>query len=172
MSERLATMDVAAIYVTTLQRTHQTAAPLAARLDLQPRVEADLREVYLGEWEGGLFRLRVREWHPLAKEMFATGRWDVIPGAEPQDHLYARIRAALNRIAAAHPNERVVVVTHGGVIGTIVSLATGSHPFAFVGADNCSITHVVMASERWIIRRFNDTGHLPTDLDAPPEPLI
>ena len=42
-----------AIYVTTLRRTHETAAPLAARLGITPIEEPDLREVFLGEWEGG-----------------------------------------------------------------------------------------------------------------------
>ncbi|MBA3303421.1 MAG: histidine phosphatase family protein, partial [Acidimicrobiia bacterium] len=51
VADRLAGQDVDAIYVTTLRRTVETAAPLAARLGLEPRVEADLREVHLGEWE-------------------------------------------------------------------------------------------------------------------------
>jgi 2,3-bisphosphoglycerate-dependent phosphoglycerate mutase len=51
-----------------------------------------------------------------------------------------------------------------------VSMATGARPFAFVGADNASLTHLVV-TDQWIIRRFNDTGHLGTDLDRPPQPL-
>ena len=50
VGERLARLPIDAIYVTTLRRTHQTAAPLAARLGLRPMVEPDLREVHLGEW--------------------------------------------------------------------------------------------------------------------------
>ena len=49
--ERLKTEPISAIYVTTMQRTHQTAAPLAAHLGLVPAVEADLRAEDL---EGGL----------------------------------------------------------------------------------------------------------------------
>src|SRR5215471_19988455 len=51
IATRLAAAGVDAIYVTTLRRTAQTAAPLASRLGLVPRVEAGLREVGLGEWE-------------------------------------------------------------------------------------------------------------------------
>jgi 2,3-bisphosphoglycerate-dependent phosphoglycerate mutase len=97
--------------------------------------------------------------------MFTDERWDVIPGAEPAEAFRSRVRDGIMRIAAAHVDERVIVVTHGGVIGTVMALATGSRPFAFVGADNASITHLVIADDRWIVRRFNDTGHLSTDLD-------
>jgi probable phosphoglycerate mutase len=168
---RLKGEDVAAIYVTTLRRTAETAAPLAEALGVTPRVEPGLAEVYLGEWEGAAFRHHTRAGHPLAAQMFVEGRWDVIPGAEPAEAFHERVRAGIGRIAAAHPDERVVVVTHGGVIGTLISLATGAHPFAFVGASNASISHIVVAGDRWIVRRFNDTGHLGTDLDRPAEPL-
>ncbi|MFP5327003.1 MAG: histidine phosphatase family protein, partial [Acidimicrobiia bacterium] len=116
--------EIAAIYVTTLQRTHQTAAPLARALQIEPQVERDLREVNLGEWEGGgLFRKHVSEGHPIALEMARTGRWDVIPGAEPAAELEARVRAAISRIADRHPDQTVVVVAHGGVIGQVMALA-------------------------------------------------
>ena len=69
VGDRLASHPIDAIYVTTLRRTAQTAAPLAAELGLTPAVEADLREVHLGEWEGELFRQRVAEGHPIAVRM-------------------------------------------------------------------------------------------------------
>jgi 2,3-bisphosphoglycerate-dependent phosphoglycerate mutase len=163
---------IAAIYVTTLQRTHQTAAPLARRLGMDVRVEPDLREVHLGEWEGGAFRRHVAEGHPLAKQMWEEQRWDVIPGAEPAERFAARVRDGIGRIAAAHPDQTVVVVVHGGVIGQAVSLASGSATFAFVGSDNGSITHLVVDGDRWIVRRFNDTAHLGPGYTVEPEPLL
>ena len=51
VGEALKSENIAAIYVTSLQRTVQTAAPLAAHLGLETRLEVDLREVLLGEWE-------------------------------------------------------------------------------------------------------------------------
>jgi probable phosphoglycerate mutase len=46
------------------------------------------------------------------------------------------------------------------VIGQALALASGSRPFAFVGADNASISRLVIADDRWIVRGFNDTAHL------------
>jgi len=157
---RLAAAGVDAVYVSNLRRTEQTAAPLAERLGLQMRVEADLREVYLGEWEGGLFRKMVAEGHPVALRMAAEERWDVIPGAEPSAELAARVRGAIERLAAAHQGERVAAFTHGGVIGQALALASGSRPFAFLGAENTSISRLVVSGDRWIVRGFNDTAHL------------
>jgi 2,3-bisphosphoglycerate-dependent phosphoglycerate mutase len=162
---------ISAIYVTSLQRTQQTAAPLAAKVGLTPRIEPDLREVGLGDWEDGEFRKRIAEGDPIAVRMFVEQRWDVIPGAEPAAEFAARVRTSINRVAAAHPDETVVVVTHGGVIGQILADASGSRGFAFTGADNASISHLVVAGERWIIRRYNDTTHLSPTFSSAPEPL-
>ena len=157
---RLASERIDALYVTTLRRTHQTAAPLARRTGLEPVVERDLREVHLGEWEGGVFRQKVSEADPVAVEMFERESWGVIPGAEADESFAARVRGAVMRIAAAHADQRVVVVTHGGVIGSVLQQASKSRGFAFANADNASISQVVVVGERWIVRRFNDTAHL------------
>jgi probable phosphoglycerate mutase len=171
VAERLSAERFDAIYVTSLRRTAQTAAPLAQRLGLTPRVEAGLREVYLGEWEGGLFRIMVAERHPVARRMLAEERWDVIPGAEPAAALAARVREAIERLAAAHPGGRLAVFTHGGVIGQVLALASGSRAFAFIGSDNGSISHVVVTGQDWTIRRFNDTAHLDSAFTRASVPL-
>ena len=160
LARRLASERIDAIYVTPLVRTQETAAPLATATGLSPVVEPDLREVHVGEWEAGLFRQRVRERDPIAIEMFERERWDAIPGAESNESIAARVRAAIDRIAAAHPDGRVVAVAHAGVIGTALSIAAGATPFAFVGGENASISVLVVAGSRWSVRRFNDTAHL------------
>src|SRR6478752_3485281 len=130
---RLGTVEIDAIYVTTLQRTHQTAAPLAARLGLEPAVEAELREVHLGEWEGGVFRVMAAQGHPALARMATSEDWGVIPGGETSQDLRARVRAGIERIHARHPGQRVVAVSHGGAIGAVIAEASGASTFAFAG---------------------------------------
>jgi probable phosphoglycerate mutase len=168
---RLAGERIDAIYVTSLRRTAQTADPLARRLAITPRIEPDLREVFLGEWEGGLLRQKVIERDPIAVQMSAEQRWEVIPGAESSTTLARRVRAAIERIAAGHPDERVVAFAHGGTIAEVLAQAAHSDPFAFSGADNASISHLVVTEERWTIRRFNDTAHLGAGLSTQAAPL-
>ncbi|MGH3436563.1 MAG: histidine phosphatase family protein [Sciscionella sp.] len=171
IADRLGGENLDAIYVTPLRRTAQTAAPLCARLGITPVVEPELREVHLGEWEGGVYRKMVVENHPAVQRMHSEQRWDVIPGAEPAQHLQARVRNALLRLAAAHAGQRLAVFTHGGVIGQAFALAGESRPFAFLGADNGSISQLVIAETTWVIRRFNDTAHLDPTFSIAAAPL-
>jgi len=157
---RLARQDIGAIYTSPLRRCVETAEPLARALGITPRVEPDLREVFMGEWEGGLYRKKFAEQDPLALRMLAEQRWDVIPGAEPAGEFSQRVRSVLTRIAAAHVGERMAVFTHAGVIGEALAQASGAEPFAFIGPNNASISQLVVTPDRWVVRRFNDASHL------------
>ena len=80
--------------------------------------------------------------------------------------LNARLTGALDRIHERHPDELVVAVVHGGVIAHILAHATGAQPFAFNGADNGSISHIILIGERIVVRRFNDSSHLTTAIQT------
>ena len=157
---RLSRAPIEALYVTTLRRTHQTAAPLAAALGLEPQIEPDLREVHLGDWDAGLYRKMAAENHPAFQRMRENQEWGEIPGAETSAIFGARVRAGIDRIAPRHAGQTVAVVAHGGTIGMALSLAAETGAFTFTGADNGSISRLVIADDRWIIRGFNDCAHL------------
>lgn len=153
----------AAVYVTSLRRTHETAAPFLEATGLEMRIEPDLREVHLGEYEGGLLRLRGAEGDPVVQAVYSEERWDVIPGAESWDVFQGRCVGAVERIAAAHAGQRVVAVAHGGVIAAVLAHVARSRNFAFVSADNTSVSEIVHLADpidRWVLRRFNDVTHL------------
>ena len=122
----------------------------------------ELVEVGLGEWEGGELRVRAHRGDPLYARVLAEERWDVIPGAEGAEAVADRVRAGVERVVAGTPaGLAAVAVVHGGVIGELCRQATDSRPFAFIHADNASITRlVVFADGRWLLRSFNDTAHL------------
>jgi 2,3-bisphosphoglycerate-dependent phosphoglycerate mutase len=160
LAARLGVEPFDGLYVSNLRRTPETAAPLVERTGLTPVVDADLREIFLGDWEGGLLRQKAADRDPLFERVFIEQRWDVIPGAESREAFGGRLRRSVERIAADHPGGRVVVFSHGAAIGELLAQATGSEPFAFVGADNASISKVVVTPEHWVLRSYNDTSHL------------
>lgn len=168
---RLAAAGIDAVYVTTLQRTAQTAAPLLRHIGVEALVEPDLREIHLGDWEGGIFRERVANRDPALLEVERTQDWGAIPGAETFERLRERVVAAIERIHVAHPGQRVVAVSHGGAIGAALAHATGAKPMALSTADNASINHLVLLGDRWMLRRYNDTGHLGGELSSRAEGL-
>jgi probable phosphoglycerate mutase len=163
----LAREPLEALFVTPLCRTAQTAAPLAAATGLEPVVVPELREVHLGELDGGAFRIALHEGDPRIPEVFRQERWDVIDGAERMEDFAARTRAGVERIVASvRPGATVAAVVHGGVIGELCRQATGSSRFAFVRADNGSITRLIVFPDgRWWVRSYNEGAHLAAGVD-------
>ncbi|MCZ6708946.1 MAG: histidine phosphatase family protein [Gammaproteobacteria bacterium] len=164
VGDRLKHQPISAVYVSNLRRTQETAQPLCNHLNLTATIDPDLREVFLGAWEGGLLRIKAHENDPVYQRMHEQQRWDVIPGAESHADLNQRLMRALNRIAHKHPDELVVAVVHGGVIAHILAHAAGANHFAFNGADNGSISHIIMLHGDIVVRRFNDSSHLHQQL--------
>jgi probable phosphoglycerate mutase len=162
VAERLRGERIDALFVTPLRRTAETVAPLAEATGLEPVVVPELREVMLGDWEGGELRIRARNGDPLFFRVLEEERWDVIPNAEPMDAFAARVRRGLEAIVGATgPDARAVAVLHGGVIGELCRQAARSRPFAFVHSDNCSITRLVaLGGDRQLVWSFNETAHL------------
>src|SRR4051794_8222884 len=118
VAERLAAEPLGAVFVTGLTRTVQTAAPLAERLGIEPTVVPELREVKLGDWEGGEFRIRAQSGDPIAIRAVTEERWDVIPGAETMEVLADRVRRGIDTIIERTGPDRVAAaVVHGGGIG-------------------------------------------------------
>jgi 2,3-bisphosphoglycerate-dependent phosphoglycerate mutase len=159
---RLAKENISRLFVTPLRRTHITAAPLVSATGLEYTVLDDLTEVWLGDWEGGEYRIREASGDPLVKRAFEEERWDVIPGGESPESFARRVRAGIEAIVAATgPDAVAAAVVHGGVIGEACRKATSSRPFAFVHSDNGSLTRIVVtADRRWMLRGFNDVSHL------------
>jgi probable phosphoglycerate mutase len=159
---RLAADPPDTLFVTSLRRTVQTAAPLVAATGIEPTVIPELSEVHLGEWEGGELRIRTAHGDPLVKVIFEEQRWDVIPGAEPMEAFEARVRAGFLRVVEqTGPGRVAAAVVHGGVIGELARQATSAPRLSFIHAENTSITRVIaFADGRWLLRSFNDTSHL------------
>jgi len=150
---------LAAVYVSPLRRARETAA-IAVGSVTAPVIPLDaLRELCLGEWEGRTVdEIRSEEGDPYLAWLRAPHDCPP-PGGEPLDRVAARVRGALDGIAAAHGDQdEVLVVAHGGVISVYACDLLGSsfNSLWRLRVDNCSLT--VVKPPRLV--SINDTSHL------------
>jgi 2,3-bisphosphoglycerate-dependent phosphoglycerate mutase len=160
--ERLAGEAVAAIHVSPMRRTTETAAPIIAQHPIEPMLDGDLGEIYLGEWEGHGIASRGSSGDPELARVFAEQRWDLIPGAEDIDGFGLRVRRGIEAAAdAGGDGSVVIVVTHSAVIAEFLRQITGAEPFAFLHNTNGGVSRAIrMPDGRWILSAFNDTTHV------------
>lgn len=148
-----------------LVRARQTAAPIAAMLDLEPRLEPGLRERSLGVFDGLTFADAEQRFPDVWQRLMARDPAAVPEGGETADVVYARVSAAIQRILTDHAGERIAVVTHGlalfHVFSYVCGLGSPSRDLpVFVLVDNASITQLERKQDRWRIISINDTAHL------------
>ena len=123
LAARLATKRLDAIYSSDLRRAKKTAEIVAARQGLDVVALRELREVDVGSWSG-LTRAEAGKRFPEAFERWRGGSPGWTDG-ETYEEMSARTVGAVRRIAADHPDGRVLVVTHGGPIRALHAVALG-----------------------------------------------
>ena len=165
LAARLDEEPIAAVFVTPLRRTVETAEPLLDLKGFELRVSEDLREVELGDWEHGELSRRAAAGDPHFQRVMREQRWDLIPNAEPAAQFAERVERGLAEAAAAASDGTVALVfTHSAVIAEACRIVTGSEPFAFLTVANASLTRLVrLPTGRWLLVSFNETAHLPLE---------
>jgi probable phosphoglycerate mutase len=148
-----------------LIRARQTAEAIAEATGLDPVHEPGFRERSVGDWDDLLFTEVAErfpdDWERMTRRDFTF----CPPGAETIDAVYQRVGRALDQLLAAHPGERVVLVSHGIAIfhlfSTICGLGSPSGKLGvFTLVDNASISRFRWQSETWRILSLNETHHL------------
>ena len=154
---------VRAAYVSPFRRALETAELALKGTGVPLMVLDELRELSLGQWEGcTVDEIRAQDGDPYVAWLRAPHDCPP-PGGEPLPVVSERVRAAIDRIAAAHPNgDDVLVVAHGGVISVYACHLLGcsfNHLWR-LRVDNASLT--VVRPPRLV--SLNETGHLGGDL--------
>jgi len=122
LAARLASDGIAAVFSSDLRRASETARIVADRLGLDVEEERALREIDVGSWSG-LTRSEVQERYPEGFARWLAG--EIGHDGETREELSQRVVGAVERIAAAHVDEHVLVVTHGGAIRALRRHAAG-----------------------------------------------
>ena len=150
--------EATALYSSQLQRAHATARAIGSQLSLPVRIDAELAEYHLGSWEGKTYR-ELHEEHRLWHHMKVDP--DFAPhGGEAPRQVALRFAGALERIAAAHRGEPVIVVCHGGVLSMgLAQLLDGDYSDWRRVMANCAVSELV-AEPAFELVSFNLTEHL------------
>jgi probable phosphoglycerate mutase len=122
LAERLAGDGIAAIYSSDLARASETARVVADRLGLGVVEDPRLREIDVGSWSG-LTRAEVEQRFPEGYARWLGG--EIGHDGETREQLTSRVVAAVETIAAEHPDRTILVVTHGGTIRALRRHADG-----------------------------------------------
>lgn len=155
---RIAALEVDAVYASPLERTRETAAPIARAVGRRVRSARGLLECDFGDWTGKkLSTLRRRpEWKRVQTSP-STFRF---PGGESFDEMAHRIWTEMERLVAAHRGATVVAVSHADPIKAAVAMATGVHLDLFqrIVVSPCSITALLFTDGGPVVLAVNSTG--------------
>lgn len=160
VGERLQTAPLAAIYSSPLIRARATAEAIAEHHRLTVQCDERLMERHLGDWAG----LTGDEANEHSPDVWANGNWrlNVPPGGESFGQVLERAVTVLGAIIAAHPNNRVAVVSHGGTLNAIwlhLLGLTAASPIHF-HTGNTSIARVRIEQGHVHILGVGDDRHL------------
>ena len=162
LGQRLARENFSALYSSDLGRAVHTARMIAAVTGHEIVTDARLRERHLGVFQG-LSGDEIKQKHPEEYHLHRTlGPEYVIPGGESVRQQVARNVGFLNELPMRHPGEKVVVVTHGGVVSGLFRHALdipldAPRRFEFV---NAGLNVFAYEKGNWMLRTWGDVSHL------------
>lgn len=146
-----------AVYASPLERTMETAAPIAEAFDLEIRPEADLLEVDMGSWTG--WELATAREEPAWDRVQRHPANFRFPDGESFVEMQTRMLSVVERVREGHPGETVVAVSHADPIRALVSHAFGAHldQFQRVVISPCSLTAIACGAGNPLVLAVNST---------------
>ena len=162
LAARLSLMDLpAAVYASPFRRCVQTIEPFGERSGIEPVLDEEVGEVFVGEWEGLSFEEIVSGDEELARRFREfEAMFSMAPGGESGEELRRRVLPAVEAIIGRHPQGDLIVVTHGGVINSYIGHVLGIEEDMFFLPENASINTVLLEGSSRRIRFLNDTRHV------------
>ncbi|MEI7593287.1 MAG: MSMEG_4193 family putative phosphomutase [Actinomycetes bacterium] len=159
VAARIAKLEnVAAVYASPLERTRETAAPIAKGLGLRVRVERGLLECDFGEWTGRKLKdlNKLPEWKTV--QSYPSGFR--FPGGESFSEMQLRMTSSLARLASAHRGETIVAVSHADPIKAALADALGTHLDLFqrIVISPCSASVIWYGGTGPVVLTSNSTG--------------
>lgn len=151
---------VAAVYASPLERTRETAAPIAKALGLRVQRHRGLLECEFGDWTGAELKVlaKLPEWRTVQRNPSGFR----FPGGESFTEMQTRMGSAIESIRSAHPGQTVVAVSHADPIKAAVAQAMGMHLDLFqrIVISPCSVSAILYTADGPVVLAVNSTGDL------------
>lgn len=163
IAKRLSDKKLEAIYSSNLQRSVQTADFIAKEHKLPINQDERLREISFGDWEGMSYNEIQSQSPDLLEKWINDPSYHSPPNGETLIQLASRVKSAIDEIKSKHTqDETVLLVTHGGVIRTLLCTVLGvelnNHSQFDCATGSLSI--VSFYDEYANVRLLNDISHL------------
>jgi probable phosphoglycerate mutase len=170
VADRLAAVEMSAVYASPLQRAQRTALPTAEAHGLPVVAFEGLLDIDYGDWGGRAHTQVAVEWPDLYARWRSEPHRVRIPGGESLDDVRRRVSTGLEEIVGRHQGEIVVMVGHQVVNKVMLCLALGLGNSAFwrIRQDTCCINRLEHDGGAYALLTCNQVGHLPVwpaDLD-------
>ncbi|MCU1462156.1 MAG: hypothetical protein JWO37_2231 [Acidimicrobiales bacterium] len=161
VAQRIAALKaVDAVYASPLERTRETAAPIAAARGLKVVPLKGLLECDFGEWTGDELKTlsKAPEWRTVQR--YPSGFR--FPAGESFSEMQARITGTITDLRAKHPGGTIVCVSHADPIKAAVADAMGSHldQFQRIVISPCSVSAVLYGDTGPTVLTVNSVGDL------------
>lgn len=158
---RLTPEKFTAIYSSDLSRSRKTAELISFPHNLEVSVFPELRELNFGQGEGRSFE-EIRKLYPAECQSWFVSPDFALPGGESLINLAERLKSFIDLLAKASAEDRILIVSHKGVIRTLVCILIGLKlkDYWKISIDPASITIVDTYQEGAILQLLNDTSHL------------
>jgi broad specificity phosphatase PhoE len=162
IARRLADVHFDVAYCSDLSRTTETARIILGERDIPLHPTPKLREYKKGVFEG-LTEDEYRQQYPELYEASLVNDLDFAPpGGETIRQTSARMGDFIDDLQCDHPEDRALVVGHGGSLrAAIVALLSlpleANWKFAM---GNCALSIIATYPENAVLYLYNDTSHL------------
>jgi 2,3-bisphosphoglycerate-dependent phosphoglycerate mutase len=170
LGHRLKNLGFDALYTSDLGRAVQTAEIIGRICDKPVQLNSSLRERHMGIFQG-LTREEISEKYPEQMAAYERiGFLDLIPGGETAQERTDRSVRILTEIASRHPEQTVVVVTHGGFLTGFLGFVLGI-PFSNgrrYRKENASFNAFEYLEPNWYLQTWNDISHLEMERGLKP----
>lgn len=138
--------DLTALYVSPPHRTRETASILNQSLSLPVLIDHRLLEISYGDWDGqqnsDLMRAYPKLFFPLIKDV--RPNYARTAHGETFAHVQARVLDFTREVVHQHPNDRLLIVTHGFTVRSFAVNATGAKGLEILEPANCSVTKIII----------------------------